>query len=196
MHTLRHRFGLHLYRVLVSGVTQVPSMPKLAPGYETLVVSTREDVAEWIGAIEGFTERLVSEAFANDDIAAVNLFQGTIVGYGFTSTAQTRVTEYIVALLPPGCRYGYAAYTAPKHRNLHLAKARWLARLEATRPPPDEQSVAYIAIDNFSSLAMYSQDGVRPIYHGFVGYWRCGGRELPFNSPAARRFGFRFHRAG
>lgn len=196
MRILRRWFGLYLYRVLVSGVTQVPPMPQLAAGYETRVVTTTPEVAQWINVIQGFNDRLVNEAFSHGDVAAINLFNGALVGYGFTSTARTRVTDQINAFLPPECRYGYAAYTEPKHRNQRLAQARWLARLEATRPPTTEKSVAYIAIDNFASLAMYYQDGTHPTYHGFVGYWRLLGREYPFNSLAARRFGFRFRRAG
>jgi hypothetical protein len=196
MRILQRWFGFHLYRVLVSGVTQVPPMPQLATGYETRVATTIQEVAPWINGVEGFTNKLVSDAFTNGDIAAINLFQGALVGYGFTSTVRTSVTEQIDALLPAECRYGYAAYTEPKHRNQRLAQARWLARIEATRPPAAEKSVAYIATDNFASLAMYYQDGTRPTYHGLVGYWRWQGREYPFNSLAARRFGFRFCRAG
>ena len=185
--------GLHAHHVVISGVTEIPSMPELASDYETRVIERYCD-AEPFFDLE-FSPDLVATALGKGDLVAINLYQGSLVGYGFTAKSSTQVTEQLDAILPPNFRYGYSAYTHPDHRGLGLARARWVARIEHVQVPQTERSIAYIATHNYPSLAMYYQDSGRPIFAGFVGYISIFGRHLPFNSPAAKRLGFRFMRS-
>jgi len=90
----------------------------------------------------------------------------------------------------PGQVYGYAMYTRPEFRGLHLqlhnlrhANRRLLAEGQT-------HTVGYVALQNLASIRNLSRIHGQ-VFVGMAGYIRLWGRYLTFRTPGARRIGFR-----
>ena len=94
----------------------------------------------------------------------------------------------------PGQVYGFAMYTRPEFRGLHLqfynvhrADARLLAEGHT-------HTVGYVALQNFASVRNLSRLKGQ-VFVGLAGYLRIFGHYVTFRSPGARRYGFRIARS-
>ncbi len=91
----------------------------------------------------------------------------------------------------PHCRYGLNAYTRPEFRGQHLFNQQQADALCATRGCTD--MVAFVDVNNYSSLTRTKRSGSKVV--GYAGYLKLGQQVLPFRTPGAKRYSFRFYKA-
>ena len=165
-----------------------PHAPK---GYQTIRVNQQEFNHMLCDELKGVD---YDWAFARGDHCIVNIHDGQIVGYSFSTLQPTRVKDGLVFRFPKGFMYGFAGMTAASHRGKKLQRERWKVRKsEYVREYGSVvRAIWYINVTNLESLAAVEHSGLNYTSHGYAGYVRCFGRWLTFSSPGCKRLGAGF----
>ena len=113
----------------------------------------------------------------------------------FTTRSRARVSEQLDVLIPPGFRYGYKAWTHEDHRRRHLSKMRGHFHFTTVPRPYEERGIWYVETHNYMSLLhSYVHPRQRAMRMGYCGWLTLFGRQIPFNTRAAKWIGFEFVR--
>ena len=132
----------------------------------------------------------VQAAFARGE-ACLGAFDGDrLVGYSWLAYAPAPHTGGMWVHFDPGGRYTYKKFVRPAYRGRRVAHG-----LSALGDAPAfvrgrQYSINFVSVFNRASLKSTARSGSRTV--GYAGILRCGRLRLPFRSPGARRYGFRF----
>lgn len=169
-----------------------PYLWENAEGYDTRIVDAE---TFWLNLHPGLSDVSLSWSFARGDMCAANFFEGVIIGFAFSATKATRVTDKVEFNFPEKYVYGYGDFTHSEHRGKRLARDRWKtsreARLTLGRDP---RTIFYINVLNESSLrANISVPGQTPsILLGYSAHCKIGDRAFCWCSSGARAAGTGF----
>jgi len=192
MHAIS-KLGIRLHYVNVeSNVREIlgEDEPILAVGYETRFVGHAE-VLPHVGRVPDLDREFVDTVFARGDVCIANFRGDELVGFAFVTYTRARVSDQLDVLIPKGFQYVYKGWTHPDHRRGHLTAARVYLRHQLLRSDHAQRSVSYVETHNYASLLhSYRRPVERSLRMGFCGWITLFGRQIPFNSPAARWLGF------
>jgi len=132
----------------------------------------------------------VHTALGKGDVCAAVLENGQIVSFNWSAFTPTRVRDEIHVSFDDRYRYGYFAFTLPEYRGRHLLRLVSWQRDRYSLEQGRTSSIAYVSIDNQSSMRMTVALGSRRV--GFAGYLKRGSVFLPFRTDGVREHGFRF----
>ncbi|HEX2199904.1 MAG TPA: hypothetical protein VHG88_14960 [Burkholderiales bacterium] len=132
----------------------------------------------------------VRAALARGDVCLGALDGAKLVGYVWLAFDPAPHTGGVHVDFHPAGRYSYKKFVRPAYRGRRVAHA-----LNALADAPvfrrDRQfTLSFVHLKNRASLRSARRSGSQPV--GYAALLRCGRRLLPFSSPGARRYGFRF----
>jgi hypothetical protein len=194
---LRWRFGLRLYGVYVRTLVRAEVRHDFPDDF-SLRAFTLDSEAELLSLAKRselqLTPDFVHTALARGDVCSAIIYDDEIVAFDWSAFSATpaRVVESVYVDFNQQCRYGYFAYTLPEFRGRHLfriflaAKDRYFIERGLT------YSIAFIATDNLSSIHYAQANGNRRV--GFAGFLQRGLLFIPFRTPGASHYDFRFFR--
>ncbi len=192
MHALRSLFGFRIHYLSIgNSIDDIyrANLPVDNAGYETRMVKIAE-LLPFANLVPDLDECFLQKARDNNDTCVANFYEGALVGFGFNSTRRTIVTSQIDLLVPEGFRYGYKGWTHPDHRRSNLGKLRARVRGENEIHPYHERPIWYIETHNYASLLHSHQPPrERNLRVGLIGWFSFFGRQIPFNSRNAKRYG-------
>lgn len=134
--------------------------------------------------------KFVHTALGKGDVCAAVLRDGQIVAFNWSAFSPTRVRDAVHVDFDERYRYGYFAFTLPEYRGRHLLRLVTWQRDRYSLEHGRTRSIAYISIDNESSMRMTAALGSQRV--GFAGYLKKGSVFLPFRTNGVREHGFRF----
>jgi len=192
MHSLRLVFGFRIHYLSIGNSIHdiyYANLPEYTNKYET-VLTKPEALLPYVDTIPDFSREFIQTAMDNGDECTANFYNGALVGIGFTSRARTEVSDQIDLLVPEGFRYGYKGWTHPDHRQSSLARLRGRIAIEQREFPYYERSIWYIETHNYASLLhRFQPPRERNLRVGIIGWFSFFGKEIPFNSRNAKRYG-------
>jgi hypothetical protein len=94
----------------------------------------------------------------------------------------------------PGQVYGYAMYTRTEYRGLRLQLYNVCSAEPRLRAEGHTHTIGYVALQNFASIRNLSRIPDQE-FIGMVGYLRLWGRYVTFQTPGAKRYGFKIARS-
>lgn len=132
----------------------------------------------------------VDGAVARDDFCAAVFHDGHMVAYGWNAVGPTPHDDRLMVHFDAPAGYSYKAFTRPEYRGRRLQNVVADAGRDEYLRRGRTVVLSFVESHNLASIA---SSGHRPNRRvGFAGYVRVGSRILPFRTPGARRFGFRF----
>jgi GNAT superfamily N-acetyltransferase len=132
----------------------------------------------------------VQAAFVRGDLC-LGAFDGErLVGYVWLAFEPAPHTGGVWVHFHPRARYSYKKFVRPAYRGRKVAHG-----LSALGDAPvfvrgRQFSINFVSVLNRASLKSSRRSGSRSV--GYAGILRCGKLSLPFRSPGARGYGFRF----
>jgi hypothetical protein len=132
----------------------------------------------------------VQAAFGRGEVCLGAFDGGRLVGYVWLAYGPAPHTGGMWVQFDPRGRYTYKKFVRPAYRGRKVAHG-----LSALGDAPAfargrEFSLHFVALGNRASLKSALRSGSRTV--GYAGVLRCGQLSMPFRSPGARRYGFRF----
>ena len=197
MNILRIAFGFQIHYLNIGNSIHDSFDENLCDppdGYKTRKLDPQELLA-WVDSVPELVPEILQTAIANGDMCFANFFEERLVGFDFISRTRTVVSDQLDILIPEGFRYGYKGWTHPDHRQSGLARMRARAMLESADRPYHERLIWYVETHNYSSLLhRYKPPREHNLRVGFIGWFSFFGKQLPFNSRNAKRYGVEFVR--
>lgn len=191
---LRWRFGLRICGIYVRPLRVDPSPDPVLPGF-TYRIFESSDVDALLAcrrrAEMELDEAFVRKAFAKGDACEAIVHDGEIVAFTWFAFTPTHDSEGVHVGFFPGLRYGYHAYTLPEYRGRHWPRICAPARDRYASARGCTHAIAFISVDNVSSIRSATASGNRRI--GYAGYLKLGRRFFSFRTFGVRRYGFRFY---
>lgn len=185
------RVGTRVLIVRLSDPDPSIEFPQLPPGYTT---EPREplDLLPWAKSEYSLSETFLQQADDRGDRCAANFYQDELVGYGFVTRRYAPLTAQIAVQIGEGLQYRYKGWTHPAHRRKHLSHARGRINSNLFPEQSGHRMVTYVEAHNFASRLNHAD--VQPTFVGLCFIVRLFGRDIPINSPAVTRAGFRLAR--
>jgi hypothetical protein len=191
---LRNAVGLHVYGIYTRPLGEVTPAPQATGADFTHRLFESADQAAFLACATDprldLNEAFVQDAFAKGDACAAVLSGATLVSYEWMAFTPTHDDQGVYVDFGPRYRYLYKAFTLPEFRGRHAIRlfkgssdAYCLRRGRVA-------TIAFIAIDNHSSIRYALGVGNRRI--GFAGYMKLGSFFIPFRTAGVRTEGFRF----
>lgn len=193
---LRDVAGLPLFGIYARPLTAPTGPDPVDPGHVVRLFVQGDEHALLAAAKRPeleLTPSFVRKAFGKGDLCAAILVDDQIVSFGWSAFTPTHVHDGICVAFGSRQRYGYFAFTLPEYRGRHLQRLSVPHRDRYCIAQGCTQSIAYIAVDNRSSIQMATAIGNRLI--GFAGYLKRGPLFIPFRTRGAREHGFHFFRS-
>lgn len=195
---LRNAVGLHAYGIYTRALGELALAPPATDaGYRHRVFEAADQAALLACATDprlDMDEAFVQDAFAKGDACVAVFDRTTLVSYEWMAFTPTHHDQGVFVDFGPRYRYLYKAFTLPEFRGRHAIRlfkgssdAYCLRRGRVA-------TIAYIAIDNHSSIRYAMGVGNRRI--GFAGYLKLGSVFIPFRTAGVRAEGFRFFMPG
>lgn len=181
---------LHVSAVMVRPLSGSLELPDL-PGQFSVRIASRDDLDRAMhdprmDLDPGFVER----ALARGDFCSAVFDCERMVAYSWNAFGPTPHGEDLCVDFDPPAGYSYKAFTHPDYRGRRLQNAvAWRARsryLERGRT----MVLSFVDTHNLASLASSRHRPNEVV--GFAGYLDLRSAILPFRSPGAKRYGFRF----
>ena len=192
MHFLRIAFGIRVHYLSIGNTIDdiyFANLPKFADGYQTRTVKP-EEFLPYVDSVSELDPEALQRAIDNGDECTANFCEGALVGFGFSSRARTVVSDQLDLLVPEGFRYGYKGWTHPDHRQSKLALLRSRAAKDAYHRPHYERPIWYVETHNYASLLhRFKPPRERNLRVGIIGWFSFFGKQIPFNSRNAKRYG-------
>jgi len=192
MHLLKTLLGFRIHYLNIGNdIYDVlyANLPEFTDEYPTRILRP-EELLPYLESVPELNSEALQRAIVNKDDCTANFFNGALVGFSFESRARTIVTEQIDLLVPDGYRYGYKGWTHPDHRRANLEKFRSRATIEQRDYPHHERPIWYIETHNYASLLHgYKPPRERDLRVGIIGWYSFFGKQIPFNSRNAKRYG-------
>lgn len=139
---------------------------------------------------------LVEPSLARGDYCFGVLHKGRLAAYDWRGIRQpVPLNAHLdVHYAYPGQVYGYAMYTRPEYRGLRLQLYNVCSAEPRLRADGHTHTIGYVQLQNFASIRNLSRIPGQE-FIGIVGYLRLWGRYVTFQTPGARRYGFRIARS-
>jgi hypothetical protein len=190
---LRGRLGIRVNGIYARPLVLPKGPPPSLPGFEFRVFKE----GDALGLLErakrselGLSEAFVRKAFGKGDVCDAILYEGEIVSFVWAAFSPTHDSQGVYVDFDKKDRYGYFAFTLPEFRGRHLQRLFRLYGDGYAIARGCTHAIAFIAVDNRSSISSAEAAGNRRI--GFAGYLKRGRLFVPFRTPSVRRRGFRF----
>jgi len=199
--TIRHKLvgrldqmaGFHLYGIYCRPIAPRALPEPVVPGFCARLFHRGDEQELLACAMRPELELnpdFVHTALGKGDVCAAVLQDGKIVSFNWSAFTPTRVRDDVHVAFDDRCRYGYFAFTLPEYRGRHLLRMVSWRRDRHSLEQGRTFSIAYVSIDNQSSMRMTAALGSRRV--GFAGYLKRGSVFLPFRTDRVREHGFRF----
>lgn len=185
------RCGIHVNLVTLGDDDPNIAEPVLDPGYTTRPVALGE-LWPWVGVREGLDAEFLERAIERDDRCVGNFHHDELVGYGFVTRRGAPMTAQIDVAIDDWLVYRYKGWTHPDHRRKYLSHARGRVNRRLFPLREGMRTVSIVAVHNLASKIHHAD--VHPVHVGYCGYLRLFGRDHPFTTRGARRYGFRLER--
>lgn len=132
----------------------------------------------------------VDDAVDRDDFCAAVFHDEHMVAYAWNAVGPTPHDDRLMVHFDAPAGYSYKAFTRPEYRGRRLQNVVADAGRDEYLCRGRTMVLSFVESHNLASIA---SSGHRPNRRvGFAGYLCVGSRVLPFRTPGARRFGFRF----
>lgn len=192
MPRLRRFLGLHLVRVLVAPLDDLPPVKVRHPELRYAPLIEREAI-EWSADPElELTEPQVREAYRRGDVCVGVSEHGRPVGYvWFAFGAVPHLADVWIAFAP-AYRYTYKGFVRASHRGRRISQELYEVASELCPRRGTRAAILFIDLDNQVSLRASRRAG--RVVAGYAGFVHLFGAVLAFRSPGARKCGFRFFR--
>jgi hypothetical protein len=138
----------------------------------------------------------VESSLARGDYCFGVLQKGRLAAYDWRGIRQPVPlnADLDVHYAHPGQVYGYAMYTRAEYRGLRLQLYNVCSAEPRLRAEGHTHTIGYVAVQNFASIRNLSRIPDQK-FIGIVGYLRLWGRYVTFQTPGARRYGFKIARS-
>ncbi|MFO1217395.1 MAG: hypothetical protein U1E89_03315 [Burkholderiaceae bacterium] len=192
---LEQMLGLRIFGIYCRPIATPAPQEPVVPGFQARLFHRGDEQELLACALRPELElnaEFVRAALGKGDVCAAVLQNGQIVAFNWSAFTPTRVRGDVHVAFDDRYRYGYFAFTLPEYRGRHLPRMvawqrdRYCLKLGRTR------SIAYISIDNLSSIRQATALGSRRV--GFAGYLKKGSVFRSFRTDGVREHGFRFFR--
>ncbi len=197
MNLLKIVFGIRIHYLYVGNSirdTYYAALSKISDNHITKKIAP-EELLPWVDSVAELDADFLQTATINGDTCFANFIEGNLAGFDFISRTRTIVSDQLDILIPEGFRYEYKGWTHPDHRRSQLARLRARAMLENEDRPYHERSIWYVETHNYSSLLHgFRPPRERDFRVGLMGWFCFFGKEIPFNSRNAKRYGVEFVR--
>lgn len=194
MWRVRDWLGLQVYGIYVRNLMEPATpAPRQVAGFTHRIFEAHEmpELLALIGDPDmGMPEAFVRGAFAKGDACDTAMMNGKLVSYTWMAFTPTHDAKGVFVSFGEEHRYAYHAYTLPEHRGQRALRHFKALSDGYCLQRGRTKSIAFIAIDNESSIRHATGVGNRRV--GFAGYWRVGPAFLQFRTPGVRRQRFRF----
>jgi hypothetical protein len=185
--------GLRIYGIYSRAITPHDGPDPVVPGY-SFQLYQRGDASALLAAARRpeleITEAFVDKAFGKGDVCEAILFNQEVVSFSWAAFSTTHDHDGVYIEFNAGYRYAYFAFTLPEHRGRHLPRQFKPFRDRHCLARGCAHSIAYISVDNHSSIRSALAAGNRRI--GFAGYLKRGRVFVPFRTRGVSRSGLRF----
>lgn len=191
---LRTFLGLHVYGIY----TRALGAPDAEPPVEKQGYSHRIFEPADVDLLLACTDNpqlslgtgFVRAAFAKGDACSAVFFNGELISYKWMAFTPTHDERGVYVDFSAKHRYGYKAFTLPEFRGRHAIRLFKALIDEYCVQRGRVSKIAFIAIDNDSSMRYSLGTGNRRI--GFAGYLKLGALFIPFRTSRVRAEGFKF----
>lgn len=183
--------GVHLFRVIARPLYREPLDLGQLAHIEYRLMSEMELLAHCRDEALELSEGQVRLAFTRGEVCVGALHCGKLVGYEWHAFDAAPHRDGVWVTVCPEARYSYKKFVRPEYRGQRiggvLSRYSDVHFLERGR----KWSVGFVDLHNAASFRTAQRLGSRTV--GYAGYFRFGDRFIPFRSPGAKRFGFRFY---
>ena len=185
--TLARSLSLRVLHICIHESGDPTAKEQVAPpGYEVRL-ATPEELARGVPGDPTFPDGATLERYlAAGDLMIAAFHGGSIVSYGWCSSAPAAIGGDLTIRFGPEYLYGHRAFTAHLHRGkgLHAAIISYSLRVAAER---GQSMVAYVDANNYRSLVSESRTG--PMRSGVVVISLRPGRFKYWASALSRKVG-------
>jgi hypothetical protein len=190
---LRTLLGLHIYGIHTRALSGPDAEPVGKQGYSHRMFEPAE-VDLLLACTDNprlnLDDAFVRAAFSKGDACSAVFFNGELISYNWMAFTPTHHVGGVYVDFSAKHRYGYHAFTLPEFRGRHAIRLFKAISDGYCVQRGRVSTIAFIAIDNDSSMRYALGTGYRRI--GFAGYLKLGSLFIPFRTSRVREEGFKF----
>ena len=188
--SLQRRLGLYVCHVLVRPWSAPDEAPAKGSDLRYAVLTEARALAWCKDPALELDRRQVRSALRRGDVCIGVTEGGTPVGYVWYAQRTAPHMANLWVQFQPGLAYAYKSFIRPECRGRGIAAELYAQGVALCPKKGTHSGISFISIDNERSLRAALRAGWRCV--GYAGYASLFGSLLPFRSPGAARFGFRF----